>query len=226
MIDYGVALCLVVGMCLFAGADLHGSSMSSVSAADWRTLTGIFILCGSLCCDSLLGNLQEKVQKSKACSETELMFIQSAFGSVALLLLTAATGELFVAVKLSNKAVWIGLIGWALSNMAGVVCLLKIVGEFSAVTAVLTSFVRKLSSITISYIVFPKPISLNHFLGLLLVFGAIGIHSWHKQVSKAERKPEPHHLPVLLKVVVEGTEDADASGIPRNAMQGCEQLGA
>eukprot|EP00961_Rhodomonas_salina_P201947 2724053-Rhodomonas_salina.1 len=183
--EYAVACALVGGMCLFTLGDMRGSSSSlGISSADWQMITGISILCGSLCCDSLLGNLQEKVQKSKACSETELMFVQSAFGTFVLLIIMAFSGELAEAVQAADRQIWATLLFWALCNMLGIVCLLRIVGKFSAVTAVLTSFVRKLSSITISFTFFPKPLTMSHVLGIVLVFGAIGAHSYHKHGQK------------------------------------------
>jgi hypothetical protein len=70
-------------------------------------------------------------------------------------------------------------------NIVGTIALLKVAGEFSAVTAVLTAFMRKFSSLIFSYMLYPKPFNIGHSMGLLLVFGAVGMHAHHKQHKKA-----------------------------------------
>jgi len=70
-------------------------------------------------------------------------------------------------------------------NIVGTIALLKVAGEFSAVTAVLTAFMRKFSSLIFSYMLYPKPFNIGHSMGLALVFGAVGMHAYHKQHKKA-----------------------------------------
>ncbi len=60
--------------------------------------------------------------------------------------------------------------------------MLRVVGDFSAVTAVVLSLLRKVLSLMVSYVLFPKAFALGHGLGLLLVFGAGTLHSFRKQV--------------------------------------------
>ena len=60
--------------------------------------------------------------------------------------------------------------------------MLRVVGEFSAVTAVVLSLLRKVFSLLVSYVLFPKAFALGHGLGLLLVFGAGTLHSFRKQI--------------------------------------------
>jgi len=73
---------------------------------------------------------------------------------------------------------------WGLLNIIGTIALLKVAGEFSAVTAVLTAFIRKFSSLIFSYFLYPKPFNLGHCMGLVLVFASVGMHAYHKQHKK------------------------------------------
>lgn len=61
--EYGIAIGLVSGMISFSLADMKGP-MPSLDK-DAMELFGLGLLLLALCCDSVLGNLQEKVQKSK-----------------------------------------------------------------------------------------------------------------------------------------------------------------
>eukprot|EP00293_Proteomonas_sulcata_P001920 CAMPEP_0184327666 /NCGR_PEP_ID=MMETSP1049-20130417/143212_1 /TAXON_ID=77928 /ORGANISM="Proteomonas sulcata, Strain CCMP704" /LENGTH=266 /DNA_ID=CAMNT_0026649931 /DNA_START=475 /DNA_END=1275 /DNA_ORIENTATION=- len=189
--EYLIAGALVSGMCLFAGGDLTGG-FATMTTSDYRTWMGLLILVGALVCDSLLGNIQEKVQKTSVITETELMFVQSSFGLVALAIWTVASGEMAAGIKLcfENREVFFSVMAWSVSQMIGTVLLLKIVGDYSAVAAVLTSFVRKVVSLLFSYFFFPKPLTANHFAGFLLVFGAMASHSWYKQSTKSKSVPE------------------------------------
>lgn len=84
----------------------------------------------------------------------------------------------------ADVRVFLSLSIWGLLNIVGTIALLKVAGEFSAVTAVLTSFIRKFSSLIFSYFLFPKPFNIGHGMGLVLVFSSVAMHAMHKQKNK------------------------------------------
>jgi hypothetical protein len=57
---------------------------------------------------------------------------------------------------------------------------------------VLTAFIRKFSSLLVSYIVFPKPLTWSHFAGLVFVFSSVGAHAWQKLKKKSQNSPHLH----------------------------------
>ena len=63
------------------------------------TFAGLGILLLALCFDSILGNLQEKMQKGKICDENELMYVQSVSSAVLITVYTLISGELVQGVK-------------------------------------------------------------------------------------------------------------------------------
>ena len=63
--------------------------------------------------------------------------------------------------------------------------MLRVVGEFSAVTAVVLSLLRKVLSLLVSYAIFPKDFTVFHASGLLLVFGAGTLHSFRRQIFES-----------------------------------------
>jgi adenosine 3'-phospho 5'-phosphosulfate transporter B3 len=180
--EYFVALGLVFGMILFSIGDMHSTLPSLTN--DFTVLAGISILLLALCFDSMLGNFQEKVQKSRVCDELALMYVQSLVGTALLLTWTTVSGELAEGIEQcqSDTRVIVALLGWALSYMGGIVVMLRIVNEFSAVTAVVLGLIRKFASILVSYTLFPKPVSMPHAVGLVLVFGSVMLHYFRKQL--------------------------------------------
>jgi len=235
-LEYTIALGLVSGMISFSLADMRGSTPSLND--DSRTIFGIVVLLMALSFDAVLGNLQEKVQKAKICDEHSLMFVQSLASAGMLLVWTALTGELAEGVShcWADSRVLFALCGWALSNMSGIIVMLQVVGEFSAVTAVVLSLVRKMVSLSVSYFFFPKALSAGHGIGLLLVFCSVTVHSFRRQLvhfldkHKSEQStgtcstasPEPsnnHPMQILVHSDEEGGKSTSERGEKYNISQ-------
>ena len=58
------------------------------------TIIGLSILLLALCFDSVLGNLQEKMQKGHICDENVLMYVQSISSAGLITVYTFFSGEL------------------------------------------------------------------------------------------------------------------------------------
>ena len=58
------------------------------------TIIGLCILLLALCFDSVLGNLQEKMQKGRICDENVLMYVQSVSSAGLITVYTFFSGEL------------------------------------------------------------------------------------------------------------------------------------
>jgi hypothetical protein len=92
-------------------------------------MIGIAVLSFALCCDSALGNLQEKVQKTGLCDELQLMYVQSVFGTIFLTAFTGVSGELQSGLARCQDTWVLGsLTAWSLLNMFGIVLMLKVAG--------------------------------------------------------------------------------------------------
>jgi hypothetical protein len=59
------------------------------------TIIGLCILMLALCFDSVLGNLQEKMQKGRICDENVLMYVQSVSSAGLITAYTFVSGELY-----------------------------------------------------------------------------------------------------------------------------------
>ena len=61
------------------------------------------------------------------------------------------------------------LLGWAAALTAGTALILRLVDEYSAVTAITVTTLRKAGTLAASFALFPKPLSLGHPIGAALV---------------------------------------------------------
>merc|ERR1712129_633824 len=59
--------------------------------------------------------------------------------------------------------------GWAAALTAGTALILRLVDEFSAVTAITVTTLRKAGTLAASFALFPKPLGLGHPIGAALV---------------------------------------------------------
>ncbi len=81
---------------------------------------------------------------------------------------------------------------FSLCNLLGTDCLLKVVSEFGANTAVVVTSTRKVVTVICSYVLFPKPFSAFHAVGLSSVAVGVYLHETNKSHhGKAESKLPP-----------------------------------
>lgn len=186
--EWLAALMLVSGICIF--------NLSTHFPEANHTAAGAICIVIALGCDALLGNYQQKVLGS-GVNPDQLMFMQSAFGSVFMLLVTACDGTLFPGLHLltHDVAVCSTLIAWALCITVGTAVILQLVSEFSAVTAIVVTTARKALTLLASFVLFPKHIGIGHPIGAALVFGSAFVAQRKK---KKQPKGRDEELPVAV----------------------------
>jgi adenosine 3'-phospho 5'-phosphosulfate transporter B3 len=153
----------------------------------------------SLCADALLGNWQERTMHESAMSSPVMLVLQSGFASAFSLLIAASLGELPPGLALlssgpnaSSLCALIGIYGAVM--LGGTSCVLSLVNEYGAASAVLVTLLRKCLSMLASYVLWPKALTAAHLLGALLVLGSpyvsqvLGLPS---SVKKAAPPPDP-----------------------------------
>eukprot|EP00271_Cylindrocystis_brebissonii_P005998 TRINITY_DN1849_c0_g1_i2.p1 TRINITY_DN1849_c0_g1~~TRINITY_DN1849_c0_g1_i2.p1 ORF type:complete len:358 (+),score=61.63 TRINITY_DN1849_c0_g1_i2:388-1461(+) len=168
--DYFSATLLVVGLILFTLADASTSPMFSV--------LGVVMVCGALLLDALLGNFQEAIFTiNPGTTQMEMLFCSSVLGLVFLAVPCVVLKEFVVAYTrcAENPYVYLVLFAEAVAMYIGQVCVLTLVILFGAATTALVTTARKAVTLFLSYLVFSKPFSLQHFLGMLLIFIGVGM---------------------------------------------------
>lgn len=191
--EYASAVALVLGLALFTLGDKFwllimpadvGDAAALAGAVtappDAKTtasslLVGMFLMSLSLVADSFLGNWQERTLKQYRCTPQQLVFYNSAVGAFFLTVVILVTGELRNAVVYSvqrPQTLWrlfmLNFVGYL--GVSAYLILVKTSGIF---VATIVATIRKFLTILVSFLLFPKPFTVAHGIGLVAV--AVGI---------------------------------------------------
>eukprot|EP01121_Diplochlamys_sp_Union-15-3_P022244 TRINITY_DN9407_c0_g1_i4.p1 TRINITY_DN9407_c0_g1~~TRINITY_DN9407_c0_g1_i4.p1 ORF type:complete len:330 (+),score=16.35 TRINITY_DN9407_c0_g1_i4:35-1024(+) len=180
--EYLSAFMLVVGVILF--------TLANVVISPSYTGIGIVLLLLALISDSVLGNLQEKMMKNENVSQNELLFYMNFASSLLCLAGMLMTGYFFVAINTltthqNNKEIWINLIICGILDYIVIHTIATLVKRFGAVTTTMVTSCRKVVTIVLSFYLFPKPFTMQHVFGAVLVFSAI---MWNVMMKKNSHK--------------------------------------
>ncbi|XP_071726738.1 UDP-galactose/UDP-glucose transporter 2-like [Rutidosis leptorrhynchoides] len=166
--EYFSAVLLVVGLILFTLADANTSPNFSI--------IGVVMVTGALIMDSFLGNLQEAIFTiNRDTTQIEMLFCSTVVGTPFLVPPMLVTGELFRAWKscYENPYVYGVLVFEAVATFVGQVSVLSLIAMFGAATTALVTTARKAITLLLSYIIFTKPMSEQHAVGLILITAGI-----------------------------------------------------
>lgn len=160
--DYLSALAMSFSACMFSLGD------SEVSP-DFGML-GIFIVVMSLVGDATFSNMQEKILQTHGASSSEMLMYSNGFGGLVSLIGSIATGEFADAVShlIDSPVLILMLILRSLILYAAVLCVVKMIQEFGVVASTFVTTLRKILSILLSFLIFPKPFSSKYILALIV----------------------------------------------------------
>eukprot|EP00761_Pharyngomonas_kirbyi_P012271 gb/GECH01012298.1/.p1 GENE.gb/GECH01012298.1/~~gb/GECH01012298.1/.p1 ORF type:complete len:328 (+),score=43.76 gb/GECH01012298.1/:1-984(+) len=181
--QYTSALMLVGGLVCLS----YANSTSSL-LFDPR---GVLCLLGALTADAFVGNLQEKVLKEANASPLELIFFAHSVGVIYLTVVCIISGEAYPAVKFcfENPSALGLLVLYSSLGFVGVMFFMAMMKRFGAFAAVTTTSCRKVVTLLLSFVVFPKPVTPMFGLAVGLVFSgvAVNIFSKHSDTDQAQR---------------------------------------
>ena len=144
---------------------------ATTSGASW----GIFLLISSIICDAIVPNYQ-KLLLNQGLSAAQLMINVNTVGTGAVLTYMLVTGQLLdIVIACQTHPVlllYLTCVGVGLST--AVWAYTKLIQATSSVVAVAVSTLRKVGTICLSYILFPKPLLTIHiFSGMLVLLGMV-----------------------------------------------------
>jgi len=175
--EWGAVFLLVVGICLFTLGDV--ASMPSFNPI------GIVLITLSLCIDAITSNFEEKVffRVSEPSSHSEVLLFASLFGSVWSLLACYLTGELAPAIahSMANTQVVPSIMLFSTLGYASVAFILGMIKFFGATEAEIVKSCRKVLSIVISFVFYPKVLNWKYIAGFITVVGSIAWTFFLKQ---------------------------------------------
>eukprot|EP01012_Entosiphon_sulcatum_P023123 TRINITY_DN28108_c0_g1_i3.p1 TRINITY_DN28108_c0_g1~~TRINITY_DN28108_c0_g1_i3.p1 ORF type:complete len:353 (-),score=48.28 TRINITY_DN28108_c0_g1_i3:11-1069(-) len=186
VIEVFSALCLVLGL-----ITLSTANSKTALRFDWL---GVAMISGSLLCDGLSGNVQEYVLQQTSASVVDTIYYSYSIGAGYLFVVCLAVGQLGPAVAfLANQPTALGvMLGFCVIGYAGVHFFMALMKLFGAVTAIVITSVRKVITILLSFLLFPKPFTPFHLLAIVLVCCGVGMDLWYKH----SRHPAIHRRTV------------------------------
>lgn len=190
--DYIAALLICIGA---AG---YGFNPEKGSANDNTSYYGLILLTTSIICDAFVPNFQHKLMTtpitpdvprtngkstSNALSAQAVMVNTNAVGFFMLSIYMFFCGSLKEAISTASRDIELlkYLVGIGLGLATAVFFYTKLIKNSGSVTAVAVTTLRKVVTMVLSYIFFPKPIMTQHVISGLLVLSGILINIFHKK---------------------------------------------
>lgn len=198
MPQWAAATMIITGLVVFSVGDSIGDSRFSP--------LGVTFLVVALCMEVCKAILQEYLLADYANCASEVVMYDNLLSGAFSFVVVAANGELFQAVRFmganeEHSVVHIALL-LALMSAAGFLgtsIVTAVVGRFGAVSAAMITTVRKASSIVMSYVIFPKPFSMLHFIGGTAFVGGLIVKSSAKGAKADGRATNKAGAGVLPK---------------------------
>eukprot|EP00568_Trieres_chinensis_P011726 CAMPEP_0183316028 /NCGR_PEP_ID=MMETSP0160_2-20130417/53622_1 /TAXON_ID=2839 ORGANISM="Odontella Sinensis, Strain Grunow 1884" /NCGR_SAMPLE_ID=MMETSP0160_2 /ASSEMBLY_ACC=CAM_ASM_000250 /LENGTH=383 /DNA_ID=CAMNT_0025481723 /DNA_START=29 /DNA_END=1180 /DNA_ORIENTATION=+ len=170
---------------------------------------GIALLTASVICDALVPNLQQKLMappmpqspvsvstgggkeaNSSGLSAAALMVNVNAVGFAGLLLYMVLSGSLVMSMQaaLAGPALllYLTLVGLGLST--AVLAYTRLIQGAGSVAAVAVATLRKVATVVLSYVIFPKALLRIHVISGLLVLGGVLLNTYSRQRQSAPRR--------------------------------------
>ena len=193
--EYISAFALVASAILFSLGDVT----TQPEIAGW---TGIIIVCASLVADALHSNTQEQLLKQHRAGVLEAMLYTNLFAALMSCAWVLVTGEFFPAWKFCAEfpLAYLLFVMRAAVIYGGVLCFVLMINTFGVVKATAITTVRKILTIIVSFILFPKPISNRHVLGFFIFSIGIGISVWDQRERARQKALAAASLPLTQRV--------------------------
>lgn len=180
LMDYIASILIVLGLISLFDANRSGDMFNATVE-----LKGIVLITTALFSDAFSSNIQEKILKDHGRATTELIFWAHAIGSIMLLMICIVTDQLVPALKFCQERPHLILVMIAYSTLSymGVQFVHTMTKLFGILVTLTVTSSRKVASVMLSYIIFPKPLTFYHSLAICFIFGGIFMRIYNKNKS-------------------------------------------
>eukprot|EP01035_Chromulina_nebulosa_P018320 gene18320-24009_t len=163
-----------IGMILFAIADFQVYPKFD--------FIGIVLVCISVVADAFLPNFQERVFEHGS-SRIEVTFFTNILCLTGMTILFSLTGDLTDAFgyALANPHALVLMSIYTFLAYIAITFHMALVKEFGGIVTVLVGNTRKAITIVLSFLLFPKPLSIFYAFGGVLVFGSLIANAFMKE---------------------------------------------
>lgn len=181
LLEYLSGTLLITGISVFMLAN-------KASSPKFDSLSLLIGFC-ALLVDSLVGNNQEKMMKHEGVSAVEVVHYMNLVGFSYCSVFVLVSGNIFKSIEYCATVpnIYIPLVLCGTLSYFALSFITTIVQEFGTVVCVMTTSCRKVFTVVLSYIFFPKQLVLNHFIGGFIMTIAISVEAYVKT------RGGPHH---------------------------------
>jgi len=180
--DQLAAVLLCAGLVGFTLADAAGKSGRASSPL------GVGVLLFAVSCDAVQVLLSERMLKGWAhLTPMHVMLYTNGFAFLAVLGGIWITGELEV---VPPSLPWLDLIVYGATSFFGVTCFMGLTRLWGATAAVVATNARKILTVVLSFIIFPKPLGVSHVLSGFAIIGGVALHSYSRRAGKESQLKE------------------------------------
>jgi len=179
--EYSAAGVLVFGIVLFTLGDREGYPQ-------FHTM-GVLLIALGVLCDAGTSNFEEKrfFRVEQPSSQAEVIFYSSLIGAAYGLVLLVWTGEMWPAVRhtLQNPEVLGLMVVSATMGYASIAFVLHLIAQFGATNTEIVKSLRKVLSICVSFMLYPKPVNWKYGLGFIACVSSLGITQFLKSRKRS-----------------------------------------
>jgi adenosine 3'-phospho 5'-phosphosulfate transporter B3 len=180
LLDYTASILLVMGLVVLFMANHQSTHIEwTLTMAE---ITGIIMIICALMSDAVTSNIQEKILKNDGRSATELIFFGHLLGAMMLIFVCIVTDQLFSAILYCYHHPYLILLmlGYSTLTYMGVQFVHTMTKLFGILVTLTVTSSRKVATVMLSFIIFPKPLTLSHLIAMILVFGGIFLRIYNK----------------------------------------------
>lgn len=143
---------------------------------------GILLVCLSVVADAFLPNFQERVF-DQGSSRLEVTFYTNILCLIGMTIAFSGTGDIQEAVSyaLNNPNALVLMLIYTFLAYIAITFHMALVKEFGGIVTVLVGNTRKAVTIVLSFLLFPKPMSILYVFGGVLVFGSLIANAFMKE---------------------------------------------
>lgn len=166
-LEYLCASLLAIGIIIF--------TLGNSSASPSFQPLGVFLGLLSLVTDALVGNNQERLMNHEGVSESEIIQSMNGCGFVVGFVFSIVSGYFPEAFSFcaEHPHIYVPILLNGVSCYLALNVIAMLVNKFGTVVTVMVTSTRKVFTIVLSYMFFPKPITPAHVVGVLVVVLAI-----------------------------------------------------
>jgi len=187
-------LMLVLSASIFGLADLE------VTSNRQDNMWGILVVLLSLVADAVHANSQESVLRVYKASLSETLLFSNMYAAVMAFGIVVANGELAPALQYceTNSSTYVLFLSRAVVIYCGVLCFGTLIENFGVVAATAVTTIRKIMTIFISFLLFPKPWSFKYVYGVMAFIASVVVGQYATSVAKAKIGGGSSGVPLLV----------------------------